>query len=65
MTWTVLVEKEAIFEALLNNSKQHFGQAIPTPFCSSPVANLIGPFDFNEYSQQILKGEFDIDSLHH
>ena len=36
---------------------------MPTPFASGPVANLISPFKFNEYSQQILKGEFDIDSI--
>jgi hypothetical protein len=27
------------------------------------VADLLGPFEFNEYSQQILCGEFDIDSI--
>jgi hypothetical protein len=27
------------------------------------VADVIGPFEFNESSQQILRGEFDIDSI--
>ena len=25
MTWSALIEKEVIFEALINNGKQHFG----------------------------------------
>ena len=36
---------------------------MPTPFVSGHIANLIGPFDFNEYSQEIMKGEFDINSM--
>ena len=63
MTWSVIIKKKAIFEALINNSKQHIGQAMPTPFVSGPIANLIGPFNFNEYFQQILRGEFNIDSI--
>ena len=34
-----------------------------TPFASGPIVNLIEPLKFNKYSQQILKGEFDIDSI--
>ena len=62
-TWSAVIKKEAIFKALIKNGKQHFSQAMDTPFASGPVANLIGPFEFNEYSQQILKGEFDIESI--
>jgi hypothetical protein len=61
--WSSIVEKEAIFEALINNGKEHFSQAMPTPFASGPVASLIGPFDFNDHSREILNGTFDIDSI--
>ena len=62
-SWSALVEKEAIFKALISNGEQHFSQAMLTPFGSGPIANLIRPLEFNKYSQQILKGEFDIDSI--
>ncbi len=61
--WTAIVEKQAIFEALIKNGQEHFSQASDTPFVNGPVAKLIGPFDFNEYSQQILCGKFDIDLM--
>jgi hypothetical protein len=62
-TWTAVVEQQAIFEALLANGEQHFSQASHTPFASGPVADLLGPFEFNEYSQQILCGEFNINLI--
>jgi hypothetical protein len=62
-SWTAVVEWQAIFEALIKNGEEHFSQAMNTPFATGPVADLIGPFEFNEYSQQILHGEFDIDSI--
>ena len=58
---SALVKKEAIFEALISNGAQHFSQAMLTTFASSPITNLIRPFEFNKDSQQILKGEFDSD----
>jgi hypothetical protein len=63
-SWTALIEKQAIFEALLQNGSEHFSQASDTPFFSGPaVAELIGPFEFNDISKQILQGNFDIDSI--
>ena len=62
-TWTAIVECQAIFEALIKNGEEHFSQASHTPFASGPVADVLGPFEFNEVSQQILRGEFDIDSI--
>jgi hypothetical protein len=53
-SWTAVVEWQAIFEALIKNGEAHFSQASHTPFASGPVADLLGPFEFNEYSQQIL-----------
>jgi hypothetical protein len=53
-TWTALVERQAIFEALIKNGKEHFLQASNTPFTSSPITKHLGPYEFNEYSQQIL-----------
>jgi len=62
-TWTEVVEATAIWEALLNDGREHFSQAADAPFASGPVANLIGPYDFNEHAQAILDGTFDIDSI--
>jgi hypothetical protein len=62
-TWTAIVERQAIFEALIKNGEEHFSQASHTPFASGWVADVLGPFEFNEVSQQILRGEFDIDSI--
>jgi hypothetical protein len=62
-SWTAVVEWQAIFEALIKNGEEHFSQGMNTPFATGPVAELIGPFEFNEYSQQILRGKFDIDSI--
>jgi hypothetical protein len=62
-SWTAIVERQAIFEALITNGEQHFSQSSSTPFVSGPIANLLGPFEFNEYSQQILRGKFDIDLI--
>jgi hypothetical protein len=62
-TWTAIVERQAIFEALIKNGEEHFSQASHTPFASGPVADVLGPFEFNEVSQQILRGEFDINSI--
>jgi hypothetical protein len=62
-TWTALVEHQANFKALIKNGKEHFLQALNTPFASGPIAKHLGPYEFNEYSQQILRGEFDINSI--
>ena len=62
-TWTAVLESQAIYEALLQHGKEHFSQASDTPFASGPISTKIGPFEFNESSEQILQGTFDIDSL--
>jgi hypothetical protein len=62
-TWTAIVECQAIFEALIKNGEEHFSQASHTPFASGPVADVLGPFELNEVSQQILHGKFDIGSI--
>jgi hypothetical protein len=30
--------------------EEHFSQASHTPFASGPVADILGPFEFNEVS---------------
>jgi hypothetical protein len=40
-----------------------FLPSIHTPFASGPVADVLGPFELNEVSQQILHGKFDIGSI--
>jgi len=62
-TWTEVVEAMAIWEGLLNDGRDHFLQASDTPFVTGPVANLVGPYDFNKHSQAILNGTFDINSI--
>jgi hypothetical protein len=62
-TWTAIVKCQAIFEALIKNGEEHFSQATHTPFASGLVADVLGPFEYNEVSQQILHGEFDIGSI--
>jgi hypothetical protein len=62
-TWTAIVKCQAIFEALIKNGEEHFSHASHTPFASGLVADIPGPFEFNEVSQQILRGKFDIDSI--
>jgi hypothetical protein len=62
-TWTAVVNRQAMWEVLLHQGREHFSQARDTPFATGPIANLIGPFDDNEYSEKILEGNFDIDSL--
>ena len=61
--WTGILEAEAIWEALLEQGWMHFSQAKDTSFALGPIANKIGPFKFNEYSKQIVKGTFKIESL--
>ena len=62
-TWTSIVESEAIWEALLQHGRHHFSQADQTPFVAGPIAEFIGPYEFNEYSEQILQGTFDVDAI--
>jgi hypothetical protein len=62
-TWIAIMECQAIFEALINNGEEHFSQACHTPFARGPEAHILGPFEFNKVSQQILRGEFDVDSI--
>lgn len=62
-SWTAIIEKQAIFEALLQNGQEHISQAKDTPFVSRPVAESISTFKFYECSKQILQGEFDIDLI--
>jgi hypothetical protein len=46
-TWTAIVKCQAIFEALIKKGEKHFSQASDTPFASGPVADVLGPFEFN------------------
>ena len=62
-TWTALLKVEAIWEALLHQGRAHFSQASDTPFATGPIADKVGPFEQNEFSDKILQGTFDIDSL--
>jgi hypothetical protein len=48
ITWSALLECQAIFEALIKNGEEHFNQASGTPFVSSLIAEYLGPFEFNK-----------------
>jgi hypothetical protein len=62
-TWKSHIKAEAIWEALLSHRKEHFSQASNTPFVSGPIAKFLGPHEWNNVSEQILAGTFDIDSI--
>jgi hypothetical protein len=47
-TWSALVERQAIFKALIKNGEEHFNQASGTPFVSSPIAEYLGPFELKQ-----------------
>jgi hypothetical protein len=49
-TWKSHVEVEAIWEALITHGKEHFSQASDTPFASGPIAEHLGPHEWNEVS---------------
>jgi hypothetical protein len=54
---------EATFIPACPMTQEDISQASDTPFVNGPIAEFLGPFEFNEISQQILHGEFDIDSI--
>jgi hypothetical protein len=62
-TWTSVVEAQALYEVLLADGQQHFNQAAPTPFVTGPIAAKFGPFDDNDYCDDILNGQFDFTHL--
>jgi hypothetical protein len=62
-TWISIVEAQALYEALLTDGQRHFNQAAPTPFVSGPISAKFGPFDDNEYCDEILNGNFDLELM--
>jgi hypothetical protein len=62
-TWKSLMECEPLWEALLLQGKEHFGQASATPFATGPLAELMGPFAQNSTTEDILNGTFDSSHL--
>jgi hypothetical protein len=62
-TWTSIVEAQALYEVLLTDGQRHFNQAAPTPFVTGPISAKIGPFDDNDYCDDILRGTFDFDPM--
>jgi hypothetical protein len=62
-TWKSLMECEALWEALLLQGKEHFGQASATPFATGPLAEIMGPFAQNSTTEDILNGTFDSSHL--
>jgi hypothetical protein len=58
-TWTSVVEAQALYEVLLADGQRHFNQAAPTPFVTGPIAAKFGPFDDNDYCDDILNGTFE------
>jgi hypothetical protein len=62
-TWTLIVEATAIWETLQTTAVKHFTQASKTPWVAGPISELIGPFEYNETSEQILNGTFPIETI--
>jgi hypothetical protein len=62
-TWSTIIEAQALFEVLTDDSQKHFRQAADTPFVSGPIAEILSPFADNGYSNAILNGTFDLSTL--
>ena len=62
-TWSTVIEAQALFKALTDDGQKHFHQAADTPFVSGPIAEILGPFADNGYSNAILNGTFDLSTL--
>jgi hypothetical protein len=63
MTWTSIVEAQALYEVLTKACQEHFYQAAETPFVTGPIAENLGSFAHNEYCDAILAGEFDFEGI--
>jgi hypothetical protein len=63
--WTSIVETQALYEVLLTDGQKHFNQAAPTPFVTGPISAKFGPFDDNDFCDDILNGTFDFDTMAH
>jgi hypothetical protein len=42
-SWTAVVERQAIFEALIKNREEHFSEAMNTPSATGPVRTSLVP----------------------
>ena len=57
-----VADPEVMAQALLDQAKKHFGQAKDTPMVAGPIAEHIGPFEYNEASEKVVM-EGDMGSL--
>jgi hypothetical protein len=58
--WVEITEKEKLEQALCNELYQRFNQAKTTPFCLSPLLDVIGPLGTTEEAKRILEGTFSV-----
>ena len=56
--WTAIYDADEIHERLLARNKNHFQQAIETPFGSGPLADLLGFDGLTTASDQVVTGTF-------
>ena len=62
-TWKTVVEAQELYDILMKEGQTHYRQAADTPLVSGPFAKKIGPFDDNEYCDEILNGTFDMSRI--
>ena len=62
-SWKTVIEAQALFEVLSKDCQAHFNQAAETPFVSGPISEKIGPFDQNQYCDEVLNGTFDFEEF--
>jgi hypothetical protein len=58
--WVEITEKEEMEKALLHELHQRFNQVSQTPFCVSPLLDVVGPLGTSAEAQQILDGLYCI-----
>jgi hypothetical protein len=64
VSWSSIIEAQALFEVLTKDSQEHYHQAAAeTPFVSGPIASKIGPFADNDYCDAVLNGTFEFEDL--
>ena len=61
--WCTVMDTAELEDHLLEHSWQHFAQADGTPFTIKPLHSLISNSGFSDFSDQILDGTADINSL--
>ena len=61
--WKPILDAQELFDVLTKEGQTHYRQAAETPLVKGPFAEKIGPFDNNEYCNEILSGTFNMNDM--